>query len=144
MSTPYSKIYEVAMSKFSDYSFLKLNEEQREAILEIYLNSSQVDFQRVCHFDLTDRDDSNKQYNVDLDNECLEILGLGIAYYWLSSYVLDSELLKNKLSLKDYSYYSPANLLKELQALRDSLGRDFKREIIKYSYFNGDVSSLKV
>ena len=55
-------------------------------------------------------------------------------YYWLNPKVLNSENLKNVLNTKDFSLFSPADLLKKLQTLRDSMYKEFRQNIINYSY----------
>ena len=91
-----------------------------------------------------DRDESLKQFNADLDDEVLEILALGVAYYWLSSKVLRVELLRNTMSTKDFTTFSNANLLREATALRDAVRDEFIGAINAYSYYDGSISKLKV
>ena len=79
-----------------------------------------------------------------LTDEEQEILALGIAYYWLSMKTMDSQLLKNIMTRKDYNTYSPANLLKELSALKTSLKQEFRGRINEYSYRHGTLDTLKV
>ena len=86
---------------------------------------------------------TKKQFNQDLDDEIIEILSLGIAFYWLSYKALNSELLKNVLNSKDYYYYSPANLLKEVQTLRKTIRDEFRGKMRQYSYNNNSISTLK-
>lgn len=143
MATPFSEIYERAVLKFSDYDFLKLSESEREYILEKYLMSAQADFEKMCRIDLSQIDTDYKEYKVDLDNEVIEILALGIAYYWVSSKVLDSTNLSNSLSVKDYSFFSPANLLREMTEFRNSLYKEYRRKMIEYTYYAGNIASLK-
>lgn len=143
MATPFADIYARAIFRFADYEFLKQDIETRESILEQYLFSAKVEFQRVCHVDLNDYDMTKKQFNQDLDDEIIEILSLGIAFYWLSYKALNSELLKNVLNSKDYYYYSPANLLKEVQTLRKTIRDEFRGKMRQYSYNNNSISTLK-
>lgn len=144
MATPFSKIYDRAVFRFSDYDFLKFTEEDYESILEKYLKMAESDFVNTCLFDLKNKDEENKEYIEDLDDESIEILALGIAYYWLSRKVINSDLLKNNMSTKDYTFFSPANLLREMTVLRDDVKKEFKQKIIDYSYTHGNISDLKV
>lgn len=144
MATPYSAIHARAIAKLSDYDILKFDISTRELIMNEYLLSAQIEFQRLCDVDLADKDDMLAQYNTDLDEEIVEILATGEAYYWLSPKVLNTENLYNVLNTKDFSMYSPANLLKELQALRDMFWRDFKRKMYEYTYRTADIAGLKV
>ena len=134
MATPYSEIHNVFLNKITDYDILKYLDTEREDLLNHYLLSACTKFKRVCKIDLTDRDDTLKQFNQDLDEDIIEILATGEVYYWLNPKVLNSENLKNALNTKDFSLFSPTPLLKELQALRDSIYREFRQNIINYSY----------
>lgn len=143
MATPFTDIYDRAIFRFADYDFLKKDFQSREDVLERYLISAKTDFLKICKIDLANCDMTAKQFNEDLNDEIIEILGLGIAFYWLSYKALNSELLKNVMNSKDYSYYSPANLLKEIQTLRNSVRKEFLSKMRQYSYNNNDVSSLR-
>ena len=82
--TEFETIYERAVFKFKDYSFLSTPETIKEKILLHYLLSAIADFQHKCvNVDLTDYDIENERFNIDLSNEIIEILALGVAYYWL-------------------------------------------------------------
>lgn len=142
MATPFSDIYDRAIFRFTDYNFLKQDIQTREEVLERFLVSAKTDFARICKVDLSDCDFSTKRFNQDLDDETIEILSLGIAYYWLSYKALDSKALKNVLNSKDYYYYSPANLLKEVQTLRKTVRNEFNSRMRKYSYAHGDLGSV--
>lgn len=143
MATPFTDIYARAIFRFADYEFLKQDIEAREGVLEKYLISAKTEFQRVCKTDLGDYDLELKQFNQNLDDEVIEILSLGIAFYWLSYKALNSELLKNVLNSKDYYYYSPANLLKEVQTLRKTLRGEFNSKMRQHSYNENTISTLK-
>lgn len=143
MATPFTDIYARAIFRFADYEFLKQDIETREGVLEKYLISAKTEFQRVCKTDLGDYDLELKQFNQTLDDEVIEILSLGIAFYWLSYKALNSELLKNVLNSKDYYYYSPANLLKEVQTLRKTLRNEFNSKMRQHSYNDNTISTLK-
>lgn len=144
MATPFSDIFERATYRFSDYDMLKYTDAVKEDILTKHLFSAQSEFQGVCKIDLSDRNDTLKQYNQTLDENSIEILSLGVAYYWISAKVLNSELMKNSLKTSEYQLFSPEALLKTLQGLRTDLKKEFRSKIIDYSYDNGDIADLKV
>lgn len=141
--TDFSEIYNRAIFRISNYDFLTIDTNKREEILYNYLLSAQVDFKHACPINLTDADINNGRYNNTLDDEIIEILALGVAYYWVSSKALNSELLHNTLTSKDCNTYSPANLLKEVQTLRTSLKKEFNGKIKTYSFRNSDIDTLK-
>lgn len=144
MATLFSEIYERATYKFSDYDFLEYSDRVKESILEKYLYSAQSDFKGICRIDLPVRDDINKLYTETLNEDCIEILSIGIAYYWVSAKTLNSELMKNSLKTSEFAMFSPEGLLRAMQNLRDDLKKEFRAKCIEYSYSNAKISDLKV
>lgn len=141
MATTFKEIYNRALFRFADYKFLQLDEEDRDAVLERYLISAKTDFEHECRIDLNDYDLELAQFNQTLDDDTIEILSLGVAYYWLSFKTLNSELVKNVLNSRDYYYYSPGNLLKEVQTLRKTLRDEFYGNMRKYTFIGNNMSS---
>ena len=144
MGTPYTAVYEKALFRFRDYSFPALNEVDVSGVLKFYLNSAISDFAPICKEDLSVDSAESTAFKSDLSEEVQEILALGISFYWLSAQVLNEDLLRNSLSTKDYTYFSPANLLREAQALRDSVRKEYRDKMNLYTYRHGDISSLSV
>lgn len=139
MATPYIHVIDRAQFRVMDYDVLKRTFQEQYDIMYKFMLSAIADFSPYCLIDLNNRSDELAQFNENLDNEVMEILALGVAYYWMSSRALNSELLYNRLSTKEYSYFSPANLLREVQALRDAVQQEFRGAIIRYTYLHGDI-----
>ena len=116
MPTGFSSIYDRAVFKFTDYTFLTTAAEIKKDVLWRYLQSAIVDFAPCYSEGELTYDLEKEEFTDDLSEEVQEILALGIAYYWLSGQALTRSLLKNILHNKDYTSYSPANLLKEIQS----------------------------
>jgi hypothetical protein len=144
MATKLVDIYSRAIYRFADYDMLKQEFVQQMDSLGSYLHMAEADFKKACPFDLSKKDDAGESYLVDLDDESIEILALGVAYYWVGQKVLDEDNFKNSLSTKEYSYFSPANLLREAGVVFEYLGKTFEHKIIDYTYYNGSISSIKI
>lgn len=142
MSTPYTDIFKRAVFRFKDYDYLRMSEDEIHEVLVAFLHSAISDFAPVCQDDLYDVDETLSQFNVDLDLEVQEILATGIAFYWTSARILDQELLRNSMSTKDYTYFSPANLMRESQTLRETLRKEYRDRIVQYTYHHGDIASI--
>lgn len=142
MATPYSDIFKRAIFRFKDYDYLRMQDSEIHEVMTAFLRSAITDFAPVCLDDLYDVDEALAQFNADLDLEVQEILATGIAFYWTSARILDQELLRNSMSTKDYTYFSPANLLRESQTLRDSLRKEYHGRIVQYTYHHGDIASI--
>lgn len=131
--TSFLEIYDRAVFKMMNYDFLKLDSDSKEKILYMYLLSAQADFAPSCLSNLYNVDVNNTQYNETLDEEAKEVLATGIAYYWVSSQALNTNLLRSRLSSKEFNVFSPGNLLKEIRALRNDLKKEFYGKIVRYS-----------
>lgn len=142
MATSFEDIYNRAIFRFADYKFLTQDISVREGVLQKYLLSAITDFQHTSKIELT-YDLENNTFENDLNDDIIEILSLGVAFYWASYKTLDSKLLKNVLNSKDYYYYSPGNLLKEVQTLRATLEAEFNSKMRKYSFIDSDINTWK-
>jgi hypothetical protein len=142
MATPFSDVYAFFTGKISDYSFLKLTQIELEDNLENYLNSASVKFRR-CKKDLSDKDKTNNQFNIDLSDEEKEILSTLMIVEYLSPKLVTSDLLQQQLGTKDYKLYSQANHIKEIRELRDVYRKEANQLMMDYSYLNGSLDGLK-
>lgn len=141
MATSYIDVIDRAQYRVTDYDVLKRAFQDHYSLMERYLMSAVSDFGPYCVFDLSDRNEHEKVFNADLDDECMEIIALGISYYWLSSRALSSELMANRMNAKEYSFFSPANLLGQVRELRDAVQSEFRRAMVLYTYRHGDISN---
>ena len=141
MATSYASVIDRAQFRVSDYDALRQTFQMHYSIMVKHLMSAVADFAPYCQTDLNDRDDALAQFNQDLDDECVEILACGVAVYWLSSLVMNTDLLQNRLSTKEYSYFSPANLLNTASALRKETKKEFRSDTIRYTYRHGNIEN---
>ena len=142
MATPYIDIYSSFLIKISDFSHLKLTQEELEIELEGYMKSALVKFKR-CRQDLADRDDELKQFNVDLSDDEKEIVSTLMIVEYMKPKVLTTENLKQTMSDKDFKTYSQANHIKELLTLYKECKSEANKLLTEYSYFNGDINKLE-
>lgn len=143
MPTKFEEIYNRAIFKFTDYTFLTSQADCKTTALQKYLQSAVVDFEHVSKVNLA-YDTELKEFYEKLGNEECEILALGVAYYWLSAQLLNRELLKNRIHNSDYNSYSPANLLKEIRSLKDDVEQQFYGKINTYSFYHSQIEDRKV
>lgn len=142
MATTFMDIYDRAIFRFSDYDFMRMDIQMRESILERYLLSAISDLSVIIP-DVVKYDIHTKSFEQELDDEVVELLALGVDYYWFSAKIQNSELLRNSLSTKDFTYFSPANLMRELRNVRKDIKAEYKSAVTIYSYNHGDFDSLK-
>lgn len=138
MATPYSKIYDRALAKITDYDLAFLPDDDFRFMLRGWLDSSISKF-RKCASDLSDRDDELEIFNVDLIDEEIEILALLMVCEWLEPQV-NSVLLTNQMfGGKEEKWFSQSSHLAELKALRDETRTEAKKLMRDYTYFSGSI-----
>jgi hypothetical protein len=135
--TPYSDIYDLFSGMTTDYELLSLTVPEQDNILEGWLLSSIGEFDK-CKTDLTDRDSTLKQFNLELSDKEKKILAKLMLCEWLSPKLYTVENLKNYLSTKDFNMFSPANLLKEIRQTYQDVKREANKMITSYLYSKFD------
>lgn len=135
MATPYSKVYAAFLRRISDTDLLQLSQEELSSVLKSFLKGAITQFSK-CKQDLSLRDDNLEQFDIDLTDREIEILGALMVVEWLRPTINASYLLKQTLSTKDFRIYSKANHLHELIKLKKEAEEDAERMIMGYLYDN--------
>ena len=141
MATPYEEIYSRFLPKITDYSFVNLTDAEVEDNLETFMKSSVIKF-RYCD-KLSDRDDTLKQFNLDLTEEEQEIISVLMCVEYLTPKLLTDDLLKQTLNSKDYKLYSQANHAKEVRSLRDKYQQEANNLMILYTFSKSKMDGFK-
>jgi hypothetical protein len=74
------------------------------------------------------------QFNETLDTEEIYILAWGMIVSWRQKILNNHNNMKNRISLKDYTIFSPANLLDKLTTLHREAEREIRNLRVSYSY----------
>lgn len=135
MATPYSEVYAAFLRRISDTDLLQLSQEELSSVLKSFLKGAITQFSK-CKQDLSLRDDNLEQFDIDLTDMEIEILGALMVVEWLRPTINASYLLKQTLSTKDFKIYSQANHLDELIKLKKEAEEDAERMIMGYLYDN--------
>lgn len=136
MSTPLKDIYNLFLNQIDDDILAIMSDEVIEDMLLTYLKGSITEF-NTCVKDIIIEGDS---ITCDLDLDEQFILVRGMIIYWLNPKILSQNIIKNRMTSRDYSQYSPANLLDKLIKLKESTQKDQKKAKIKYSYKHLEVN----
>ena len=147
MSVPYDVFTGSFLSKISEYNFLSLEESHRTAIVDGFMKRALSRFRRNCKYDLfTTGNDEVRVFEIDIPEEDLvelaDIISEGMVVQWLKPYVNRQEILENVLHTKDFTTYSPAELLLRVGNAYSKAQKDYKSMIREYSYNHGDLSDL--
>lgn len=131
--TSYETIYNRCLQKIQDFDLALLPEEDMEDMLHGWLVSAIAKF-RKCSSDLSDRDDESKTFNVDLEDEEIEILALLTVCEWLEPQINSVTLTRQFYGGKEEQFYAQANQLNALKALRDGARTEARKLMRDYTY----------
>lgn len=133
--TPYSDIDDMFLADITDDTFLLLDESDRELMLNGWRKKAVTRF-KVCPKDLSDRDDTLKQFNIDLTEEEQVIIATIMRRYWLNDKVYSLQLLKQKFSTKDWKLTSQSEHLLRLLNLKKDLDAEISKMVVDYTIYN--------
>lgn len=147
MSVPYDLFTGAFLSKVTEYDFMSMSDFERTETVDGYMKRSIAAFRHICKYDLTTTaDDIAREFDADVEpedlDEIVDIVSEGMLVQWMKPYTYRQESLENVLSTKDFSTYSPANLLQQIRSAYRSTQRDFTNMMREYSYNHGDLSEL--
>ena len=138
--TAYETIYSAFRDKVTDYDLVGMADTDEASILFGYMKSAISKFGRICT-KLEDRDDILNQFNNDLTDTEIDIISELMVESWTKPKLYDSEKLRNSLSTKDYSFFSPANLLNQLRELNKQAKKNARAMMNEYSILNSEFAT---
>lgn len=147
MSVSYDVFAGAFLEKVSEYSFLSIEAPDRVKIVDGFMKRALNSFRKNCQYDLfTTGDDTERVFNIDIPeddlSELADIVSEGMVVQWFKPYVNRQELLENILNTKDFSTYSPAELLLRVGNAYAKAQKDYTNMIREYSYNHGDLTDL--
>lgn len=132
MATPYSEIYSSFLVRVTDYDLLEIEYREREKFLHILMGKACSKFNDICLLDLSQRDEELKQFNDTLPDDVIDIISTGMIVEWLKPHLYHNENLRNMLNTKDYSTFSPANLLAQIKEAYADARKEFNSMMVQY------------
>lgn len=146
MPTPYSDVFNIFLSQIQDYDFLEqctdITERDLNSYLKRVLARSQDMVFNVTGIDLKQRDDTAQEFAEDLPDEVVDLMVTGMEYYWVNSKVNNTENMRNAMSTRDFSFFSPPNLLLRLRELRQDMEDRWIRDRNSFAQRFSNISGL--
>ena len=149
MSVSYDLFTGAFLAKISEFEFLQLPAADRTNIVDGYMKRAVAEFKHICVYDLMNAmNDETREFAIDIEDddidEIVNIVSEGMVVQWLKPYIYRQELLENTLNTKDFTTYSPAELLMRVgNAYKDSQ-KDYLQMTREYSYNHGDLTDLHI
>ena len=147
MSVSYDIFTGAFLSKITEFELLKLADIECQELVDGYMKRAISSFSRVCKYDLiSTSDDLNRVFNIDIDDnsidEIVDIVSEGMVVQWLKPYVYRQEILENAINTRDFTTYSPAELLMRVGDAYSKAQKDYTQMIREYSFNKGNLSDL--
>ncbi len=149
MVIPYDNFTGAFLAKITEYDLLELDENERAETVDGFLKRTLADtmLKKVIKYDFVNNaDEEERQFEIDIESDALDeiidIVSDGMLIQWLKPYVYKQELLENVLNTRDYTLYSPAELLMRIGNAYTKAQKDYKQAIREYSYNHGDLTEL--
>lgn len=149
MALQYDVFTGAFLAKVNEYDFVQMEISDRTDIVDGYLKRAVSEFRKNCKYDLfSTADDSAREFNVevaqsDLD-ELVDIISEGMLMQWMKPFVYRQENLENVLNTRDFTSYSPAELLLRIGNAYAGVRKDYTQMIREYSYNHGDLTGLHI
>lgn len=151
MTIPYDDIIVEFLRKITEFDFVEMYEFDSTAIIDSYIVKavSNSTFKKSVGYDfMSGADEANRSFNVDIDEgsiyEIIDIITESMVVYWLKPFVYQQDLLRNVINTRDFSVYSPAELLMRIGNAYSKAQKDYTQMIREYSYNHGNLTSLHI
>ena len=145
MNTSYETVFNEFKDKITDPDLITFAKSLQTEMLVAYMNKAISRCGRVTNkvVDLSLRDDELMEFSVEIPYEVMDIITEWMTVFWLQPYVNNLENLRNNLSTKDFSVFSPANLLEKVGNRYDTARKQARSLTNEYSYIIADMKELK-
>jgi len=143
MNTTYNHVISEFKDKITDPDLITFSDELQNEILFALMNKAITKCKRIVKpiVDLSQK--GELEFENELPDEIIDIITEWMVVFWLEPYVNNLENLRNQLNTKDFSMYSPANLLEKI-GNRYDMGRKYAKSTMnEYSYIIADMKGLR-
>lgn len=141
MATEFSVIYGSFLSKVTDNDLADMTDRAANIVMSDLLQQAIVKFSESCKKNLADTDSTG--FLDDLDIYEVDILSELMVEAWYKPHLNFTELLRNKLSTKDFATFSPANLQKENRESYELAHQRARSMINEYSFRMNNIGEMK-
>ena len=125
MATPYEKVYDSFLNRTTDFNLAELDDYTLNKMLKGWLRTAIVNTRTSS--DLSARDDEQELFDDDLTDQDVELLGMGMTLAWIDQCLNSTENVLQFIGGKEEKYYSQANHIAELRAMREDTRVEMKR-----------------
>ena len=152
MDVSYDVFIDSFLQKITEYELLEFEPQLRDKLVVGYMTRAIAELVPVCSGYFTVDYDTDEQL-VKIDtmgrswshaatDEFVNIVSEGMLVQWLKPYINRQENLETVVNTKDFSTYSPAELLNRIRERYRMAQKDYKQMVFEYTYAHGDLTRL--
>lgn len=146
MNISYDQITEAFLDKILEFELFQLDPEVKQSVVDGYMKRAVSKFKSMCNYDLSATDSEERVFTANFNeadvDDIVDIISDGMVVQWLKPYVNKQELLENVLNTRDYTQYSPAELLLRVGNAYYNANREFINKMREYTYVHGNLTVL--
>ena len=144
MGTQYDYIFTEFKDKITDPELILFSKDMENEMLVALMSKAIRRCYRICNKpDLNLRSDIILEFKFELPYDVIDIITEWMIVFWLEPFKNNLENLKNALSTKDFTVFSPANLLEKIGNEYENSRKRARSLMNEYSYRIADMSRLK-
>ena len=133
--TSYTVVYDRFLNRITDFNLGDIDDYTLQDMMNNWLESAIVRT-RTSDANAFKRDKSTEVFENDLSDLNIELLAMGMTLAWLDQYLNSTENVLQFIGGKEEKYFSQANHIAELRALRADTVREMERLYTRDSYIN--------
>ncbi len=142
----YDVFTQAFLDKITEYEFPH-DDVQKASMVDRYMKRAITHFKNICLYDLsTTADDNVREFDVEIApedvDELAEIISEGMVVQWIQPYANRTDVLQNVMNTRDFTTYSPANMLTALRAAYVEAKQKYDYSCREYSYRHGNLTDL--
>lgn len=141
--TKYNELIDTFKDSITDPDLIQYAQHIQTDTLHSLIKYACGRFNRICKKDLSKRSDEIEIFEEDLDDDEINILANWMVEAWAKPLYNNLENMRNHLNTKDFTQYSPANLLDKVRNAYNDARKRARSEMIEYSYIHSDLEHQK-
>ncbi len=132
--TSYEKVYGRFLNSITDFNLAELDDHTLNEMLKDWLHTSIVKTRTSSN--LTERNEDEEVFNGDLSDLDIELLAMGMKLAWLDQTLNSTDNILMFIGGKEEKFFSQANHIAELRALREDTLREMQKLYTYSTYTN--------
>lgn len=147
MTVSYDMFAKAFLAKVTQYDFVSMDTFERQDLVDGYMKRAIAEFRHICKYDFSSaEDDAIREFAVDVEeddvDELIDIVSEGMLVQWMKPFIFKQDSLELFLNTRDFTAYSPAELLYRVGEAYDRVRRNFIAMMREYSFSHGDLGVL--